>query len=125
MAVFALAAPTRAEALRLFRSRAVWRLFRDRGIYPPLPSVEEAEAYPLTEADRERIAAMEGQALVGTAGEVRDRLVALCAEIGAEEVAILTPCHDPAARLRSYALLAEAWALRPADAPLDLAALRA
>ncbi len=54
--------------------------------------------------------------MVGTAEEVRDRLAALCAEWGAEEVAILTPCHDPAARLRSYALLAEAWGVTPAGA---------
>ena len=30
---------------------------------------------------------------------------------GAAEVAVLTPCHDPAARRRSYRLLAEAFGL--------------
>ena len=47
LGVFALAADTEAEAWRLYKSRELWRLFRDTGRYPPLPSVEEAEAYPL------------------------------------------------------------------------------
>jgi hypothetical protein len=35
---------------------------------------------------------------------------------GVEEVAVLTPCHDPAARQASYRLLAEARAALPAAA---------
>ncbi len=125
IAVYALAAPTHEEARRLFLPRAVWRIYRDRGLYPPLPSVAEAEAHPLTDADRERIARMEAQALIGTAEEVRDRLAALCAEVGAEEVAILTPCHDPDSRQRSYALLAEAWGVTPSNARREQATLPA
>ncbi|MBY0337359.1 MAG: LLM class flavin-dependent oxidoreductase [Acetobacteraceae bacterium] len=111
VAVYALAARTEAEAERLFRSRALWRLYRDRGIYPPLPSVEEAEAHPYTEAETLRIARMRQTAIIGTARQVRDRLVALAEELQVQEVAVLTPCHDAEARRRSYALLAEAWNL--------------
>ena len=53
LGVFALTADTEAEAWRLYKSRELWRLFRDTGRFPPLPSVEEAEAYPYTEAERD------------------------------------------------------------------------
>ncbi len=108
LAVFALTAPTEAEAWRLFRSRELWRLSRDRGIYPPLPSVAEAEAYPYTPAELARIAAMRATALVGAPEQVVARLRALAAAEGADEVAVLTPCHDAAARQASYRLVAEA-----------------
>jgi hypothetical protein len=42
-----------------------------------------------------------------------------------EEVAILSPCHDPLARQRSYRLLAEACGLgadSPRETPLAVAA---
>jgi len=42
LAVFAITADTEAEALRLYKSRELWRLSRDQCIYPPLPSVAEA-----------------------------------------------------------------------------------
>ncbi|MBR0663347.1 LLM class flavin-dependent oxidoreductase [Roseomonas hellenica] len=111
IAVFALTAPTETEAWRLYRSREIWRLHRDRGRYPPLPSVEEAEAYPLSEAERAHLERGRGRAIVGTPEQVLARLTALAAEMGVGEVAVLSPCHDPEARARSYALLAEAAGL--------------
>jgi luciferase family oxidoreductase group 1 len=105
--VWALAAETEAEAERLFSSRALWRLSRDRGVYPALPSPEEA-AYPYTEADLARIARLKARAFYGTGTAVAARLEALAGELGADEVAVLTTVHDPAARRRSYRLLAEA-----------------
>jgi luciferase family oxidoreductase group 1 len=108
VAVFALTAATEAEAQRLFKSRALWRLFRDKGIFPPLPSVEEAEAYPYTPDDLARIERMRARALVGAPEQVVARLRALAAAHGVEEVAVLTPCHDAEARRTSYRLLAEA-----------------
>ena len=42
--VWAVAAETAEQAERLFSSRALARLWRDRGIYAPLPSPEEAAA---------------------------------------------------------------------------------
>ncbi|PHK96835.1 LLM class flavin-dependent oxidoreductase [Pseudoroseomonas rhizosphaerae] len=127
IAVFALCADTEAEAARLFSSRALWRLSRDRGIYPPLPSPEEAEAHPCTEAEREKLARMQARAIIGTAPQVRERLEALAAELGAAEVAVLTPVHDPAARRASLRLLAGAFGLPGAAgagaAPLPAAAL--
>jgi luciferase family oxidoreductase group 1 len=114
LAVFALTAATEAEAFKLFQSRALWRLSRDRGIYPPLPSLEEAEAYPYTPEDLARIERMRARALVGAPEQVVARLRAMAAAHGVEEVAVLTPCHDAQARRDSYRLLAEASAALPA-----------
>src|ERR1700760_2380996 len=56
LAVAAIAAETDEEATRLASSMDLNRLLRDRGQYIPLPSVEEAQAYPYTDADRAAIA---------------------------------------------------------------------
>ena len=107
LAVWAMAAETEAEAERHFACRAVWRLGRDRGFYQPLPSPGEAAAYPFTEAERERVRAIRARAFAGTGPQVAARLHGLAAEHGVDEIVILTTMHDPAARQRSYALLAE------------------
>jgi luciferase family oxidoreductase group 1 len=109
--VWALAAETEAEAERQFASRALWRLGRDRGAYEPLPSPEEAAAHPYSDAERGQIDRLRRNAIYGTAPKVAERLLALAGSLGVEEVAILTATHDPAARLRSYRLLAEALGL--------------
>lgn len=117
IAVFALCAETEAEAHRLYRSREVWKLGRDRGLYAPLPSVAEAEAYPMSDGEREALDRARPRALIGTPDQVRDRLLALADEVGAQEVAILCPMHDANARQRSVTLLAEAFQL--AGAPVS------
>jgi luciferase family oxidoreductase group 1 len=116
LGVFALTAATEAEAFRLFKSRELWRLSRDRGVFPALPSVEEAEAYPYTPEERSRIERMRARAMVGAPEQVAAKLAALAAAHGVEEVAVLTPCHDPEARRSSYRLLAEANAVQVARA---------
>ncbi len=111
LGVFALCADTEAEAWRLFRSRELWRLSRDTGRYPPLPSVEEAEAYPYSEAEWAKVERLRSRVIVGTPGTVRARLESLAGEMAVQEIAVLTPVHDPVARRRSYTLLAEEFAL--------------
>ena len=107
--VFALTAATEAEAWRLFRSRELWRLGRDKGVYAPLPSVEAAEAYDYSAADMARIERIRERGIVGDPQQVAAKLKALGTSLGVQEVAVLTACHDPMARRESYRLLAEAW----------------
>jgi luciferase family oxidoreductase group 1 len=118
--VWALAARDAVEADHLFSSRALWRLSRDRGHFPPLPSPEEAAAHRYTDAELQRIERLKGRAMYGTGAQVAERLEALAGELGADEVAVLTTVHDPEARRRSYTLLAEAVAAR--TQPLTAAA---
>jgi luciferase family oxidoreductase group 1 len=118
LTVWALAADTQEEAERLFLPRALWRLGRDRGVYAPLPSPEEAAAYPFTDADRVRIDAIRASALYGSADVVAAKLRAVGEAHGVDEIAILTATHDPRARVRSYELLAEAFELRTENVAL-------
>jgi luciferase family oxidoreductase group 1 len=106
IAVFALAAETEAEAAWHFSSREAWRAERERGHYAPLPSPEEAQAYPFTEAERRRNADIRSRSAFGTPDAVVARLKAIAAAHEVEETVIVTAMHDPAARRRSFELIA-------------------
>ncbi len=113
-AVFVVCADTEAEAERLARSRDLFivRLYTGRaGRYP---SVEEAEAHPYTAQERAIVEHARRRRIVGTPAQVRARMVALAAEYGVDELVVVTITHDANARLRSYELLAQAFALEEA-----------
>ena len=121
VAVWAMAADTQAEAEHWFAPRALWRLGRDRGVYSALPTAEQAAAYPYSPAERQRSEQVRARAIYGTAATVMRQLDGLAASLGLEEVAVLTTVPDPAARRRSYSLLAQAAGLEGAG-PMALAA---
>lgn len=55
--------------------------------------------------------------MVGTPEKVREQILGLVQLTAADAVMVLTITHDPAARLRSYELLSEAFGLTaPAEA---------
>ena len=116
LTVWALAAETAPEAEQLYASRAVWRLGRDRGVYAALPSPNEAAAFAPTEIERAKMQRQRDRAIVGTPDRVVAMLRGLATCHDVEEIAILTACHDPAARRSSYALIAEAMRV-PQAAP--------
>ncbi|MGC1561583.1 MAG: LLM class flavin-dependent oxidoreductase, partial [Bradyrhizobium sp.] len=104
-------AETDAEAERLASSMDLNRLLRDRGQYRPLPSVEEALAYPYTEAERAAIARNRSRLFVGSAATVMQRLEPMIAASKADELMIITAVYDHDARKKSYGLLADAFGL--------------
>ena len=112
LCVWGMAAPTEEEAARLFTSREMWRLGRDRGVFTALPSPEEAAAHDYTPGERERIDRLRARALYGTPAVVGHKLRELAGSLGVEEIAILTTLHDPEARRRSYTLLAQEFGLQ-------------
>ncbi len=116
--VWALAADSAAEAERLYGSRALWRLSRDRGEFVALPSPEEVAAHDWTQADLARAERGRQRAIIGTGPAVVTRLHALATDLGVQEVALLTTTHDATARRRSYALIAQAAGLRPENVAL-------
>ena len=105
--VWAVAAETMAEAERLFSSRALARIWRDRGIFSPLPSPDEAAGYEYSNAEKLKLERLREDSFWGTPDVVAGKLRALAAELQVEEVVVLSTAHDPAARRRSYALLAQ------------------
>ena len=111
--VSVICAETAAEADRLAASRDLWRLRRDRGEYGPFPSVEDALAYPYSEAERVRVAESRRGQIIGDPEAVRSGILAMAEAYGVDEILVLTICHDPEARRHSYRLVAEALELPP------------
>ena len=109
LAVAVVTAETDAEAERLASSMELNRLRRDRGEYLPLPSPEEAAAYPYTDADRAAIARNRSRLFVGAPATVMKKLEPMIAASQADELMVITAVFDHEARKRSYSLLAEAF----------------
>jgi luciferase family oxidoreductase group 1 len=111
LAVAVVAAETDAEAERLAASMELNRLRRDRGQYTPLPSVEEALAYPYTDAERASIKRNRSRFFVGSPATVMTKLQPLIEASKADELMIITAVYDHEARKKSYSLLADAFGL--------------
>ncbi|GAC1329536.1 MAG: LLM class flavin-dependent oxidoreductase [Beijerinckiaceae bacterium] len=109
LAIAVIAAETDAEAERLAASMDLNWLRRAHGEYRPLPSPEEAQAYPYTAADRARMRASRERLFVGTPATIEARLAPLIEATQADELMITSAIFDHAARRRSYELLAEAF----------------
>ncbi|HQR10973.1 MAG TPA: LLM class flavin-dependent oxidoreductase [Casimicrobiaceae bacterium] len=105
--VWALAADTEAEARRLLMTREHWRVGFEQGLRTPLVSPEAAAAHPYTDAERSIIARLREKAIVGTADQVAAKLGELSTKFALDEIVINTWTHDPAARHRSYELIAQ------------------
>jgi luciferase family oxidoreductase group 1 len=106
--VWALAADTEAEARRLLTTREHWRVGFEQGLRTPLLSPEAAAAHPYTEAERSIIQRLRERAIVGTGEQVASKLRELATTFGLDEIVVNTWTHDPAARHRSYELIAQA-----------------
>jgi len=130
VAAWALCADTAEEAERLASSfRMAMRLLH-QGKFIPVPPVETALRF-LAEHDAQGaggspagarlpiVPALNRRLIVGDAGTVRAGLEAVARDYGAEEVMVVTIVHDPAARRRSYELIAEAFGLRTETAAND------
>jgi luciferase family oxidoreductase group 1 len=111
LAVAAVAAETDAEAERLAASMDLNRLRRDRGQHLPLPSIEEALAYPYTDAERSAIARNRARLFVGSPATVMAKLQPMIDASQADELMIITAVYDHDARKKSYSLLADAFGL--------------
>ena len=106
--VWALAADTEAEARRLLKTREFWRIGFEKGIRKPLVTPEFADAYPYSDDERATIEALRRKAIAGTAEQVAERLDDLARRFALDEIVVVTWTHDPAARHRSYELIARA-----------------
>jgi luciferase family oxidoreductase group 1 len=108
LCVWALAADTEAQAWHLFNSRARARMDRNLGRNEALKSPEDA-VREWTPQEERALAALRAGALVGTGEQVAQKLRNLGEQYGVDELAVITWTHDPAAQLRSYELLAQAF----------------
>lgn len=85
-----------------------------RGEFLPLPSPEDARAYPYTQNERFAVEEYRSRTVIGTPASVKAQIETLVRDSGADEVMVVSNLYDPEARLRSYELLAGAFALQGA-----------
>ncbi|MBY0381904.1 MAG: LLM class flavin-dependent oxidoreductase [Xanthobacteraceae bacterium] len=111
LAIAVIAAATDEEAERLASSADLNRLLRDRGQYLPLPSIEEAMAYPYSQTERASIARNRSRLFVGSPATVMQQITPLVTASEADEVMIITATFDHEARKESYRLMADAFGL--------------
>ena len=109
--VSAICAETDAEAERLAASLRLWRLRLERGDPGQIPTVDEALEYGYTPAEQARVSELATRFVVGSPDNARQQLLELVERLEADELFVVTICHDQTARLRSYELLAEAFGL--------------
>ncbi|MEU7866587.1 LLM class flavin-dependent oxidoreductase [Dactylosporangium sp. NPDC049140] len=75
----------------------------------PYPTPAEAAALPWSDEDQALVRDRLDTRFVGTPGQVAARLQTLRRVTGADELLVTTITHDPADRVRSFELLADAW----------------
>ena len=109
LGVAAICAETQQEANFLATSTDLAWVRRNRGQLLPLPSPEEASAYPYGLEDRAVIEGNRARQFVGTPGEVAGLIRQIAEEVGADEAMVTTMIYDVEARRRSYEMLASAW----------------
>jgi luciferase family oxidoreductase group 1 len=111
VAVWSICADTLEEAERLAASsRMLFRLLH-RGQLIAVPSPEDAQRFLAN--DNAGGISRSRRMVLGTPEMVRAGLEAVAAEYGADEVMVINIMYDHEARRRSYAMLADAFALQP------------
>ena len=81
------------------------------GTNGPIPTVEQGEAHVYTERDQAIVMRERPRSIIGTPESVAEQMHALKDRFVADELIVLTVAPSYKARLRSYELLAEAFAL--------------
>lgn len=109
LGVAVVCAGTDTEADHLATTMDLAWLRIRRGEFLPLPSPEEAIAYPYTDFEREAVREYRSRTVIGSPTTVRYTIESLIRDSGADEVMVVSNLHGHAERLRSYELLAQAF----------------
>ncbi|TDC66723.1 LLM class flavin-dependent oxidoreductase [Actinomadura sp. GC306] len=104
VSVTAAESDERARELAMPQALSFLRL--RQGHPGPLPTPEEAAAYPYTPLDRQMIDARLAEQVVGAPETVQKHMDALIERTGVDEVMVMTQVFDHGDRLRSYEILA-------------------
>ena len=112
--VSTVCAETDEEAEELAASLRLWRLRLERGDPGQIPTLDQARDYPYTPAEQARLTELSSRIVVGSPENAARQLRALVERFDADELFVVTICHDQQARMRSYELIAEAFGLTPA-----------
>jgi luciferase family oxidoreductase group 1 len=100
------------EAARYLAASAGLGMLRLRqGMPGPIPTPEQAAAYPYSPAEADFLDSWLGNVVLGSPGQVADGLEELRKRTGADELMVTSHIHGQQARLTSYRLIAEAYGL--------------
>ena len=111
VALFVICADSEEEASDLAAAVDLRRVQMAYGIDGAIPTVAQARGRHYTERDLQIIEAERPRSIVGTPGQVTERMLEIQARFAADEIIVLTVAASYRARLRSYELLAEAFEL--------------
>ncbi|MGF1455036.1 MAG: LLM class flavin-dependent oxidoreductase [Alphaproteobacteria bacterium] len=108
LAVSVICAPTLEEAERLALTRQVWAVQLLTGQHALFLSPEDAAAVSLTDQQKALLPLAGRRCIVGDPAAAGDALRNLAERYGTTRLVVHSFIHDPEARERSYALLADA-----------------
>jgi luciferase family oxidoreductase group 1 len=111
LALSVFCADTEEEAERMASSMLLSFALLRTGHPGRLPSPEEAMSHVFTPEEQKIVAFFKKLRIVGTPEQVRARIQDIATRSEADEVMIATHAYDPAARIRSYELVAQAFDL--------------
>ncbi len=117
LCIWAIVAESDEAAAHLALSRDRWRVDRQRGVLGPLQAPDDIAARGFSGADEAMLKPMRAKAFVGSPATVGAKIRKLAEDFALDEVVVNTWAHDPAARRRSYALLAHEFSLTPPAPP--------
>ena len=107
LGVFSICADTDKEAEELSLSAAAWRLNSQKGIFGTFPTMQEAK----DSINGDLVETNDNRTFVGTAQTVREKLQPILNKVEPEELKIITICEPFSARVRSYDLIKQSFAL--------------
>ena len=105
--VFSICADTDKEAEELSLSAAAWRLNSQKGIFGTFPTLEEAR----DSINGDLVRTNDNRTFVGTAQTIREKLQPILNKVEPEELKIITICEPFSARVRSYDLIKQSFAI--------------
>ena len=105
--VFSICADTDKEAEELSLSATAWRLNSQKGIFGTFPTLQEAK----DSINGDLVETNDNRTFVGTAQTVREKLQPILNKVEPEELKIITICEPFSARVRSYDLIKQSFAL--------------
>ncbi|WP_046243390.1 LLM class flavin-dependent oxidoreductase [Hymenobacter terrenus] len=116
VAVFVLCADTEDKAQELRAAMDLVLLRFGKGERGAFPTREEMRSYHFSAEDEAHLRHNRGRVVSGTAEQVHAQLSKIAADYAVDEITAVTITADFQDRLRSYELLAEAFALAPTAA---------
>jgi len=117
LATSAICADTTQRAHDLAASMALGVIRLRTGRPAPLPTPEDALAYPYDAQELDQVRRYRRAQVMGTADEVRDELAEIVVRTGADELMLMAMVHSHQERVHSYRLVAEALGLGASRAP--------